>query len=350
MQNQKDNALNIDWFVGDKVGVLSGPNPVESPEILGWLERVGFVQVVTVRPWPFTLAWQVANFRLRNFMVRAVDVSSLSAWDYFRVNEFCVYELAHGRRVPIWFEDDRVRAVMVESIQRFFEPGLADLDGFVSEALATQRDRFARLPKGTPQPTGCRYCHEGLCLGDLVCHATTVESAGGIVKTGKILSACRTRGVTGEAMVQDPGNAPGDPADYFEYVMWAGGNCTAVDKLVLERALGYVPDWDEFERRFQPAVRFFFRSEDLHRHPRFTLDGIHAKIHRELELDPWLILTAIPEGLPDSDELIGLTRRHLPGHKVAVYSFSGLHYKDWAHKVYQDAKARSERQTDQVNG
>ena len=141
-------------------------------------------------------------------------------------------------------------------------------------------------------------------------------------------------------MARDPRNAAGDPPDYFEYVMWGPGNCSAVDKLVLERIVGHVPSWDEFEANFQPGVRFFFRGEELHRHPGLTFDGIQWKIHEELALDPDLIVVIIPEGLDGSDELGRVACRHLPGEKVASCGFGGLYYKDWSQMVYREAKSR----------
>lgn len=339
-------SLNIDWFVGDKVGVLHGPNPAETPGALRELEREGHVQVVTVRPWMFTMAWRLPACGLRNVMVRATGASDLSEWDLFRLNELCVYELIHGRTLPIWFEDTGVRDEVVASISRFFHDGLTDLDAFVARAMATQRERYAQLGPEPARLSGCCYCHDGACLSDLVCHATTVESAISIVRSGRILSACKARGVSGEVMATDPRNAAGDPPDYFEYVMFGAGNCTAVDKLVLERVIGSVPSWDEFENVFQPPVRFYFRNDALRSHPGFTLDGIHEKIHGELALEPCLTAIVVPDGIAGSDELVELSRRMLGREKVVRLSFDGMHYKDWARMAYREVSARAyDRQT-----
>ncbi len=333
-------SLKMEWLVDDKIGVLEGTNPVESPEVLKQLEREGYVQVVTVRPWPFTMAWRLPDCNLRNFMVRATEPSGLTPRDLFGLNEFCVYELTHGRRVPIWFEDARVREIVAASISRFFADGLADLDRFLAQAMATQRDRFAQLPAEAPRPTGCRLCHDGLCYGDLACHTTDVQGAVGIVRAGRILSAYRAHGVSGQEMARDPRNAAGDPPDYFHYIMFGPGNCTAVDKLVFERIVGHVPSWEEFEANFQPGVRFFFRGDDLRAHPSWAHDGFQEKIRRELALDPWLVLMVVPEGVAGSDELIELARRQLPPDEVASFSFKGMDCRDWARMVYRQAKAR----------
>lgn len=331
--------IDIDWLVSDRIGVLGGANPAESPPVLEQLAREGYVQVVTVRAWPFTMAWRLPDCALRNFMVRVAEPADVSPRLLSRLNEFCVYELVHGRRVPMWFEDANVRNAVAASIGRFFASGLPDLDSFLAEAMRTQRGRLAQLPAEPPRPTGCGQCHDGLCRSDLVCHATTVESAAAIVECGRILSACRALGACPEEMAHDPRNAAGDPPDYFEYIMWGPGNCTAVDKLVFERTVGHVPSWEEFEAHFQPGVRFLFRGGDLQNHPRFTDDGIHGKIRDELELDPYLVLAAVPEGLAGSDELIELARHRLPDKKVASFPFGSLHYKEWAQIAYREAEA-----------
>jgi hypothetical protein len=242
----------------------------------------------------------------------------------------------------MWFEDARVKELVVASISCFFADRWAGLDDFLAQAMATQQDRYTQVKPIYIRDSGCRgFCHEGLCLSDLVCHTTSIQCAASIVQGGRILSACRANGVTGEQMAKDPRNAAGDPPDYFDYIMFGPGNCTAVDKLVLERAIGYPPSWEEFEDAFRPGVRFFFRADDLRAHPGFTLDGIHEKIHEELALDPWLVLAVIPADLAESDKLIELARLKLPPDRVASFSFNGMHHMDWARMVYCEAKARN---------
>lgn len=335
-------SIAIEWFVRDQIGVLRCANPEESEQVRHWLGRAGFRQVATVRPWPFTMAWRLPESGLRNVMFRVTGPEDLVEWDLFRLNEFCLYELAYGRRVPLWFEDARVGETLVTSIRRFFEPGLGDLDAFVAEMMPRQRQRLAVAPKRPARPTGCTYCDEGVCQDDLACHATDIEGAMGIVRSGRILSACRARAVSGEEMAQDARNAAGDPPDYFDYVMWASGNCTAVDKLVLERVVGHVPSWEEFEANFQPGVRFFFRSADLRGHPCLTFDGIHFKIRDELAVEPYLVLMVIPEDLPGSRPLVELARQRLSAEMVASSSFAGLHFREWARMVYRKALARGQ--------
>ncbi len=330
----------IEWIIADRIGVLKGECPADSADASRSLEEKGFSQVVTVRPCDFTMAWQIADSSLRNFMFDPGGRSGPSPRELHRLNEFCLYELAHGRRVPIWFEDDHVGDLIVQSIARFFSDAGTDLDRFVTEAMASQHERTVKFP---PQEhvSKCTYCLDGLCRSDLACHATSVDNAFRIIESDRILSACKARGIPGEVLARESRNAAGDPPDYFEYVMFAAGNCTAVDKLVMEREVGHVPSWEELDCNFRPGVRFFFRTTDLVGHPRHCFDGIHDKIRDQLELDPYLVVVAIPEGLAGCENLTGLAKRRLPPEKVATHVFAGMHFRQWARRVYQDAQDRS---------
>ena len=84
-------------------------------------------------------------------------------------------------------------------------------------------------------------------------------------------------------------------------------------------------------------MRFFFCGEDFQNHPALVSDGLHEKIHGELTLDPYLVLVVIPEELTGSSALIELARFRLPPEKVISFSFTGMHYQDWAQMAYQKA-------------
>jgi len=69
-------------------------------------------------------------------------------------------------------------------------------------------------------------------------------------------------GKTADELVRDERNAAGDPADYFDYIMFAWGNCQAGDRLVMERNLNgnlsYEAFVEELEKNLSPGIRFYF--------------------------------------------------------------------------------------------
>ena len=179
-------------------------------------------------------------------------------------------------------------------------------------------------------------------MTDLLCHGTDAETAAHIVRSGRILSARRAREESTEVLVSQPRNAAGDPADYFDYVMFAAGNCPGPDKLVYERTCGYVPSWDDFAAGFQPAVKFFLRTVDLVNHPGFCTDGYHpAKIRDELALEPLLLAVVIPSELPEVVGLVALAEEKLSASRVASFSFSGCTPRKWAQMIYESVTSSS---------
>lgn len=78
--------------------------------------------------------------------------------------------------------------------------------------------------------------------------------------------------------------------------MFTFGNCTAGDRLVMERAFGRIPSQEELNEEFKPGVRFYFRYRDLLRHPGFRSDGYHyCKIRDSINLDDRVIAIIAPE-------------------------------------------------------
>jgi hypothetical protein len=243
--------------------------------------------------------------------------------------------------VAIWVEDEGVRRTVVTSLDAFFAPGVRDVDGFIADAMRSQRERVLALPP-VAKVTRCRFCEARGCMTDLLCHGTDVETAAHIIRSGQILSACRVREESTEVLVNEPRNAAGDPADYFDYVMLAPGNCPGPDKLVYERICGYVPSWDDFAADFQPAVKFFFRTVGLVSHPGFCADGYHpAKIRDELALGPLLLAVVIPGELSGAVSLVALAEEKLGASRVASRSFSGYDPRKWAQMVYESVASSS---------
>lgn len=213
----------------------------------------------------------------------------ITDWEKRNIIEFIEYENSHGRSCDIECEDPVLLSQVQEAIG---EPG-----------------RYRNAPRPALQ-TECTACRHGGCVTEFVCHTTDPESAAKNLKCGKLLSALQARKVPVERLMAESRNAARDPADYFEYVMLAWGNCQAGDRLVMERRLGRFPDENDLSVGLAPGVRFYFRYDVLAKHPGRVFDGVlPMKIKDEIDLRDWLYALVIPTGteLEGPDDLIGRT-------------------------------------------
>ena len=95
-------------------------------------------------------------------------------------------------------------------------------------------------------------------MTDYVCHTAPVENAVNIFKCGSLQAPTKWRGVSALVLKAENRNAANDPEDYFDYVMFAWGNCQAGDRLVMERKMKRFPTEADLSVDFTPGVRFFF--------------------------------------------------------------------------------------------
>lgn len=202
----------------------------------------------------------------------------VSDWEKRNIIEFVEYEAVHGRKCQIECENTDV----LEEV-----------------ALAlNNRERFRNAPRPAliTECTACPY-RKG-CVTEFVCHTTSPENARKIIKCGSLLSAIKARNVSVEELMAESRNAARDPADYFDYIMLSWGNCQAGDRLVMERKLGRFPNEEDLGKDFSPGVRFYFRYEDLAKHPRRVFDGVlPMKVKDEIVLKDWLYAMVIPVGV-----------------------------------------------------
>jgi hypothetical protein len=202
------------------------------------------------------------------------DYPNISLWELKKLLAFIEFEKRHDRETEIICDDTKI------------------LDAVNHVIAHPETVSETTLPK---KITECTYCKHGGCLTDFVCHTATPDNAKNIFTSGKLLSAVKAFNKTADELVIDPRNAAGDPADYFDYIMFAWGNCTAGDNLTMERLLGRGATDDERENALMAGVRFYFRYPDIIRHPGFGFDGYHpAKIKDELILSDWLYACIIP--------------------------------------------------------
>lgn len=203
---------------------------------------------------------------------------AVSDWEKRNIIEFVEYEASHGRACTIECENAETLARIHEALEN-------------REAC-----RNARRPALLTECTACPQ-RKG-CATEFVCHTTSPENAAKILRCGSLLSAIKARNVPVEELMAESRNAAKDPADYFEYIMLAWGNCQAGDRLVMERKLGRFPNETDLSVDFTPGVRFYFRYEKLAKHPNRVFDGVlPMKIKDEIVLKDYLYAMVIPMGV-----------------------------------------------------
>ena len=248
------------------------------------------------------------------FYKKLSNYPSISQWELQNIADFIRYEEENGRPCTVEAEE-----IILEAIEKYRQN--------------TDRHRIAppaiiRECTACPKYKGCRT--------DLVCHTAPVENAIQILDCGSLLSPVLARNTSAKELQKESRNAAHDPEDYFRYIMFAWGNCQAGDRLVMERKLRRFPNEEDLSIHFTPGVRFFFRYDDLSRHPGATFDGVlPLKVKDEIILRDWVLAIIVP----------AMYREMLESHVPAELK-EKVHYlqKDdddiwqWSEKVYEYAK------------
>ena len=233
--------------------------------------------LIKIGDFEFTVVWDGVLYK------KLSQYPAISDWEKRNIIEFVEYEAFHGRECTIECEDTDILAEVNQALQN--------------------RQTYRNVPRPA-LITECTACpvRKG-CMTDFVCHTTSAENAVKILNCGSLLSAIKARKVSVEELMAESRNAANDPADYFEYIMLAWGNCQAGDRLVMERKLGRFPDEQDLSRDFTPGVRFYFRYEDLVKHPGRVFDGVlPIKIKDEIVLKDWLYAMIVPAELRETTE------------------------------------------------
>ena len=191
------------------------------------------------------------------------------------ISDFMSYERAQGRTAGVWIEYE----------------GAPVLAPYI-------RTCTPLAPEDRPLPDNllcCRPYRDG-CSGELLCHGTPVNALDLILESGELKSKEKLSGMSEEELASYARENVGDPSDYYHYVCLGNGNCVAPDLVVASRREHRFVGAEEVDKNFYPAIRLFFKTREMHCHPRATFDGIHSpKIGDFLELDPYLIAVVIPE-------------------------------------------------------
>ena len=242
------------------------------------------------------------------FFKKLSDYPHITKWELRNILDFIAYEKSRGRACSIECEDNAVLEAIENAIQN------------PSEYSSTPR------PKLITECTACPY--RGGCETDFVCHTTSVENAVKIFESGKLLSAVKARGISAELLMAESRNAAHDPADFFDYVMFAWGNCQAGDRLVMERKLNRLPN----------------EYDQLIKHPNAVIDGfLPLKIKDELTLSEWVYAIIIPTA--HWATLESVIPRDLQN-KVICVENDCKDIWDWSEKVY----CIIEKSAEQENG
>lgn len=208
----------------------------------------------------------------------------ISDWELRSLVLFLEYEKCHGRKTEIICED--------KNILRAVHYAIANPEYF----LAVPKPNLIKVP-------ACTACRKKGCLTDYLCHTTEIENAKSILKYGKLLSAVKAKSKTGDELAKEHRNGAKDTPDYFDYIMFAWGNCFAGDSLVMERMLNknsegselIGPNEHDLSAGLKPGVRFYFRYDDIVNHKDYVNDGHHpAKVKNELLLYDYLHCCIIP--------------------------------------------------------
>ncbi|MBR1383528.1 MAG: hypothetical protein IJ555_06930 [Ruminococcus sp.] len=248
------------------------------------------------------------------FYKKLSDHPYITDWEIQTVMDFIEYEKQNGRSCKIEAEEE-ILQILEKNMQKGAGCRIAP-------------------PEIIKECTACPK-YKG-CMTDLVCHTSPIENAVKILESGSLLSPVLARKMTAKELQAESRNAANDPEDYFDYIMFAWGNCQAGDRLVMERKLGRFPDEEDLSKNFTPGVRFFFRYNKLIHHPSATFDGVlPLKVKNEVVLKDWIYAIISPTIYCQTLE------QHIPDDLRSKVYFLQNDCKDiweWSEKVYEYAK------------
>lgn len=199
---------------------------------------------------------------------------NITDWEIQTILDFIAYEEKYGRKCEI--EADNKIINFIEEFKK----------------TSAEKPRIG-VPNKITECTACPT-YKG-CMTDFVCHTSPVENAIKIFDCGSLLSPVKARKISAKELAAESRNAAHDPEDYFEYIMFAWGNCQAGDRLVMERKLKRFPDEKDLSVDFTPGVRFFFKYDEIIKHPNAVFEGVlPLKIKDEVVLKDWIHSIIIP--------------------------------------------------------
>jgi len=228
------------------------------------------------------------------------DYPQVQEWEWNGIRAFIAYEKARGRQMEIICEDSNLLSRLNKEVN--------ELDG--TEYIPPVEE----------------------AIEEFVYHATNVNAAQKILTSGKLLSATKAYGKTGEEMaIERRESGWEDPADFYEYVMFGWGTHLVGDYVVLSE--DFPCEEDFLKGNFDAGVRFYIRYEDIIKHNGHTFDGYHPiKVKDEVKLTEYLFACIVPEQFKEQIE------KCVPeelADKVHYLSQRGLSLQEWNDKVVE---------------
>jgi len=240
------------------------------------------------------------------------DYPTVSDNEMKDIIDFINYEKANGRDCEITADRQDI------------------LDYVRKEIQNPDKYRDVRRPEIIRECTACTA--RGGCMTDLVCHTAPLENAISIIKCGSLLSAVNARKLPDTVLQKEKRNAANDPLDFFHYVMFSWGNCQAGDRLVMERKLGRSPSVEEMGAGFTPGVRFYFKYDELEKHPQAVHDGfLPIKVKDEVKLADYVFAIVIPSEY--KEQIIAILPENLVDRAYCL-EHENLDVWQWSEKVY----------------
>ncbi|WP_342976408.1 phosphate ABC transporter ATPase [Streptococcus constellatus] len=255
----------------------------------------------------FSLQWNgTYNFAL-------VDYPEINSWELEKIAKFVAYEKMYNMKTQIECEN----------------PVLQSL---VCQYLDNNKVIYPFTPRDRKEARTFNVYGECV-MSDYLSHTCTVETAKEILKSGKLLFATKAFGLAGKQLVNDKRNAAGDPADYFDYVMFGWSNTTSGYRLAMERLLERNPTEVDLEEAFIPGVSFHFRYETIVNQKGYVFDGYHAaKVKDEVLLDLSLCVCIIAS--QNKKEFEGIIPNYLKN-RIHYLDYQNDGLVKWNDKVYE---------------
>ncbi len=229
-----------------------------------------------------------------------MDYPQIQNWEWNNMLAFLCYEKAQGREIEIVCENNNILSLVQKAADKL---------------------------KGTEYIPPIVESIE-----EFVYHATDVYAAQKILMDGKLLSATRVYGKTGEAIEQERRECEWkDPADFYEYIMFGWGTHLVGDYVVLSEK--FPCEEDLLKGNFNAGVRFYIKYKDIIKHKGHIFDGYHAiKVKDEVVLSDYLFACIVPEQYKEQIENC-IPQELLP--KVHYLSQKGLGLQEWNDRVVE---------------